>query len=951
MKVRSGSGMKGRSAGLVVAGALALVLAGVVLLVAINNRTAPGDGDDLAVDVSANPPNFGDGVVDIAAQTTGRFQAVDRNDPGRVAWELLFDRLDPLGGGQYRLTEPRAWFYFKDGQAVHIRADAGTIKKPSATDSQIENGEFVGNVVASAFGVQGVGTDGVPVPRDPNRDDPWLLALTDRVSFDSVLLELSTRDPVLVSTAGVQFEGRSLLVRGNQVDNRLEYLSVGGPGLIRYALGSEEDADGAANAPPAESGADGADAATKAPRTERGVDPDRPVPPPPTVAFEDADLYRAVFLDEVIVTQTGRKLSADALELWARVVDNKIPSAPKTHDSVASVPVAAEETPLVRTMSGERARSGAAGRSGPGRGSGLSLNSASVVPVVFQSATSGPRRSLFREAADDVVLSWRGTLTAAPLEAQPAELPDANHLHARFTAVKSGGVRFRDAGTGGSGRSALVDYAVTTRELSLRGSPATGPAWVHLPRSGVFMGDRVLAKAASGEVEMIGSGVMAAESDAPPQDEFGPLTSFGRFDPARLSALSRIEWADRSDLLFVVRDGTMTGELRKADFEGRVAAHDGASTLRSEQLSVCFDHALCGDQRAQGATAMNGPTVRAFGVGAFEHDIDPADRGPGDPERLVVTWKASMFFEDPADGPAHIRCDGDTVATATGPLASDVLKSNRMHLYFVDEREAAARSTPDASASGLLAGSRRLERAEAVGSIEEDERGSNASIESRRYTAPAPDQPRTLSQIIYLEGPRIIAEQAAGLLSVPSAGQAVVFDRRDEPAEGAVRREGAGAGGGGDPSAGARGTSRFRWQGDFKLLRDAAKMEIREAVEMVHQPIDDQPWVRLTCAQLDAMLVTESMAAANPTLKAGRLSSALADRDVLIESADSKRIVAERASFDVVANRVEASSEPPNTATFFDDQSAAPLRARRLRWDLGRDRVEIMEPAPITVPR
>ncbi len=1037
MKLRPRGQAKGRSAGLVFAGALALVLAGVVLLVAINNRTAPGrDGQDLPVDISTDPPNFGSDVVDIAAQTTGRFQAVDRNDPNRVEWELLFERLDPMGAGVYRLREPRAWFYFKDGQAMHVRADAGTIKKPSATDSQIENGTFEGNVVASVFraddpeigaarpgggravvGAKGGGATGRQ--RDADRDEPWLLAVMQRATFDSVLLELSTAEPVRISTRSIQFDAQSLLVRGNQVDNRLEYLTVSGPGLIRYAIadtsgeagavpsgrggaeaGAESDANEGSDAPPTL--ADAGEVAKPLQLGENTSDENgKPLTPSvPTeqraVAIVDQDLYRAVFLDEVIVTQTGRKLTADALEVWTRVVDNRIPDAPGVapKSAVAKLSRSGSEADLAASAVVRRASeviladaSAESAVVAPRMMSVSRVQGASAVAT--DGASDGAKRTLFAGASSDVVLSWRGTLTAAPLESAPAELPESNHLHARFTASKSVGVRFRDAGTGGTGRSAILDYAVTTRELRLRGSENAGRAWVNLPGSGLFLGDDVMAYANDGRVKMAGAGVLAAADRDDGRDEFGPQRPLRSLTADALSPLSRVEWSEQATFLFHTRDETITSELRTADFVGGVEVYDHASKLLSEQLSVCFDHTLCGAEvempEAGGTTdagattqASASPIVRAFGAGSFEHRFDPVGRRDDDPERLVVTWTKSMFFEEPAGAAGHIRCDGETVATATGPLASDVLKSNRLHLYFQTPAKAAPsaraeigggsaeagsvevlstgadagmsatdmRSGDGPVRTGLLGGERTLDRAEAMGSVLDIEGGKNASIESRRYTRAEPDSQgaeRKLAQIIYLDGPRIIASETAGTLRVPDAGQAVVFDQREN--EGGKSES--------DPLSGdtARGTTRFRWKGDFALLREASRMEIRNGVEMVHQPPGDEPWARLTCDRLTALLVTPEMAVANPSLRVGRLASSLSEGDVLIESADSKRIVAERASYDVSQGVIEASSLAPNVTTFFDDQSAAPLAAKRLRWDLARDRVEIVEPAPVTVPR
>ena len=144
---------------MLIAGAIALMIAGVVLLVAINHRTLRGgEPDDVALDISDRPPGAGGPgeVVDLAAQATGRFQAVDKDDPTRVVWELLFAKLDPIGAGVYKLTEPKAWIYTKDGQAIYVRADFGQIKKPAAVDGQVESGTFTGNVVAMVF----------PAPKD-----------------------------------------------------------------------------------------------------------------------------------------------------------------------------------------------------------------------------------------------------------------------------------------------------------------------------------------------------------------------------------------------------------------------------------------------------------------------------------------------------------------------------------------------------------------------------------------------------------------------------------------------------------------------------------------------------------------------------------------------------------------------------------------------------------------
>ncbi len=1019
-----------RSLGLIVACALALVLAGVVLLVAINNRTKPKpDANELPIDVSERPPTMGGDVVDISAQATGRFQAVDKDDPTRLAWELIFSKLDPVGPGVYRLTEPRAWLYTRDGQAIFVRADTGEVKKPAQIDGQIESGTFSGHTTAMVFPSRpAVAMDPTaPDPAaslkgwDPDRDTPWLLATTDKLNFDTILLELSTQDPVTITTKDLRFDGRSLLVRGNQVKDRLEFLRVTGPGTLRYRPTQSEKDHTASGATPSASSqgevAAAAPSATTKPSTKSATANGASAAKAGNeqVATAPEVWYRAAFTDEVVVTQQGRRLNADQLDVWARTIDNKLPdgafggesrvtaatalrgslSRPSASPSIGSgltpeihsanraggvvQPVAFERYEPIDAGSpaeddtadpGASSAPSAAASPAEARGSQPS-NSHLVAPATKPDSTVVVvRPHLFKPADGDIVLTWQGTLSASPLTDSPAELADANHLFARFSAEKAGKVRFRDQATGAVGQSEIVEYAATPRVLTLRAiDPAQdrgmSDSWVHMPGGGggLYAGRKVLAHLSTGKVEMTGPGLLA--SSPPSQtdpNQFGPMVVSRGVNTEDLARSRTIGWSERAEFEFATKSDLITSDLRKAFFIGGVEAKDDRSALKGEQVAADF--------LADDGSRRRTPSVHVFGPGEFSHHLPasaehaaasgsnatagaPVD--PSETDTFGVTWKTSMFFDDAAkDGSENgtIECDGDAVATASGPYALDVLKSHRIHVTLGPRQDRQTRNAATGETESVIIGERQVLRAEAIGASYEREDGKNATIESRRYapasgataSASTAHPPRELDQIVYLEGPRIIADEVAGNVQVPSAGRALFYDQRTD-AEAARPSSNSAV------TGQARGTTRFDWKGSMVFTRKTGVVDLLDGVEMVHKPLDNQPFARLTCTKLAAKIGTSETRTENPSVKPGRLISADAEGNVYIESGDRKKIVAENATYDALRSIIEARSTGINLVTMFDEKAAAPLVARRMRWDLGADRIEIAEPAPTTIPK
>lgn len=1134
---------------MLIAGAVALVIAGVVLLVAINHKTfRGGEPDEVPLDISARPPGMGENgeIADLAAQATGRFQAVDKDDPTRVAWELVFSKLDPVGAGVYRLTEPKAWIYTKDGQAIFVRADTGQIKKPAAVDGQVESGTFTGNVVAMVFpapkegdekhAVEGQSAEGLKgqalgagpgatdvgaagagdVPMDlgtasaqmhaasanakvwdPDRDRPWLVGVTDEVQFDTVLLEMTTSGPVRISTVDAQFDTASMIVRGNQVKNRLESLLCG-PGTLRYTTASakSEKKEEAEEKP--------ASAAKPAPAAggEKVVEAPAPVskPPAPAKALQQ-DWYKVAVSESVVVLQSseGRKVNADLLELFVRTIDNKLPggtfgvdegesavalggvSAARrdADDGVNVDEVHSDAMGSLRAMRGTRERdellddgvnagvrvrtvawqgpvvpassssaqsstsptpptaatssaSAAVNRGGNGQGAKNDAARAEIAeghdapaagaggsgsvgeqPVFVDarpSATAyvrGERRTLFKARGDDVVLTWTGKLNATPQGSEPKELAEANHLFGRFTAAKTGRVRFKDQSMGVIGECGVVEYAATPRVVTMTASPASGVpsapapgagagnaegtaaamstptgiehAWVYLPDSGYYVGTHVTARLRTGEVNMLGTGMLASGAKAPSETTengamvFGPapLIVAPRLgtESAPTDDTRRIVWGERAHFVFGARRGMMSSDLRNAEFIGDVRAQDKQSKISGTHLAADFTRSVAASSNiAGGSDADRGtnvgrrktPNIRMDGAGKFEHaqalkDTEKNAAG-GDADHFEVTWTDSMTFNDDA---GQIECNGGTVATATGPLVLDVIKASSVRLDLArdeDLRRAGINTSSSQNGNGgdELVGDRRILRAEAIGTKATREDGTNATVESRRYSlASGAETPggkegesRKLDQVMYLEGPRIIADEVDGIVRVPSAGRALFMDQRVE---------GAASGSGGVASSGDfRGTTRFTWAKSMLFTRGTGVIDLAETVEMVHKPLDNQPFARLTCDALQAQVGTGSQGvpgSAAAGVRAGRLIDAVATGNVYIESGDRKKLVAERATYDAVRSIVEATASGDNAVTLFDEQSAAPQRARKMRWEIASDRIEISEPAPITVPR
>jgi len=639
-----------RSTGLLIALAFALIAVGVVIYIAVGYRSSarPAAIPTDVIDIGKAPAAEGSAADATQIQQTGaaRLQFVDKNDPNRLAAELVCEKLDPMGQGYYTLTSPRAWIYFKDGRALHIRADNARVKMPSQ-QQQPESGEFHGTVVLRLFAAREAGTDQSPARSiDPDMDAPEVLAVTDSLAFDTVLLELDTQDPVTISARNLLYEGDGMLVRVNQVRERIELLRTTGK-MLKYnpLLRSQKR-------PPVASGAGaGAGAGTGA---VAGVDTEAALVPTAAVVAGATsaaspkvikeNLYRALVSDQVTVHQVGRSLTADTLELFGRLVDGRLPENAFGAVLTESGPSSAD---------GAKAAAGAGSAPDPGKPAAA----ATLIPRPI----AGSIEPLFISAGDkDVIMRWSGTLVMTPLTetSPPAELAKGNHFAARFSSVKAGGVdvvTLKDEETGATGTCASIEYAATTRTMAMLAGAGVESVTLDMPESGRLVVPSVRMDLGSGVAHVAGGGQLAALKA--PKAFVGPLPENDPGRPMSAQVVRQITWQEQADFEFAQHEGRLRGALSSARFTGSVLARDASSSLSGDYLAADFI-TQGRQQTALRRIKVEGNVVGVAGAGRVDADralpaLDPYLTA----QTLDVTFTPSKADPDQTE-PTHALAIG-----------------------------------------------------------------------------------------------------------------------------------------------------------------------------------------------------------------------------------------------------------------------------------------------------
>jgi lipopolysaccharide export system protein LptA len=381
-----------------------------------------------------------------------------------------------------------------------------------------------------------------------------------------------------------------------------------------------------------------------------------------------------------------------------------------------------------------------------------------------------------------------------------------------------------------------------------------------------------------------------------------------------------------------------------------------------------------------------GGTLTVIGSGAFEHrqidqSVSKANDPRADPMRVSVRWNDGMQFRNDT---GTIECVGGANVEATNALSTQTVKADKILLWLTPATSTNTGTNTGSSASALSLGeldtgpnARKLLKAEAIGSIVDRDAadgGADATIEVRRYapgpgsvsissSAPsangttsgtteaattAPD--RVLEQFMYFKGPRIIADDVAGTVSVPAAGMAIIRDQRTAPDSANAASTNAANSPAGIAAAGtSRGTSRFIWGESMLFHRATNILNLRRDVQITHLPLGASSAMTLRAFQVDATIGNATTTNSSDASRSAELVRAVATGSV-DASGGTQRLLADLLEYDAISGTAAASAASGNSITVYDQQRG-PVTAKRVTWDLKRDRVDISEPAPIVVPR
>lgn len=415
----------------------------------------------------------------------------------------------------------------------------------------------------------------------------------------------------------------------------------------------------------------------------------------------------------------------------------------------------------------------------------------------------------------------------------------------------------------------------------------------------------------------------------------------------------------------------------KADGTVRFTRRDGvvanADQLRADAVAQVVE--LMGDHvsLSKGASAVSGTSMvlkgaerslEVFGAGVFEHnpaankagDVAPGDSDVANPAKdlghVLATWKGGMVFSDVS---GVLDAAGDVQATYTpGPLEQDKLFGERLHLELTPADASGGESSSGIASLDLGTKSsepaqakkpddRQLLLASVTGSDLERADGKRASVESRTYRLNEDaSEGRELESLVYLEGSMIVGDNARGTMTVPSAGMLLSFDKRNTPPKVEVVGE--------EPTT-ARGTARVRWTNEMTYERVAGLATVRGGVKLDHAPIDSRDKAELESEKLVVRFRdAESFNERGMRMVRGQFLGATANGAVWARSM-GKEITSDQLEYDAVARTIEAIASEGNLAQMFDPKNPTPVTARRIFWDLAKDRVEIKDAGTITIPR
>ncbi len=928
-------------------------------------------------------------------------------DEQGVYAEIDYKTLTPKPAGRIDLDSPSAWLLLDGGRAVRLRAERGRLTQPPGA-SKPESGQFEGQVRVELFTFPG-GDSRSASRTEADLPPADLIVQTERVRFDLALGEIEAPGPLDAAGPGVRATLSNLVVRIDEQDRSLALLVSDGPGLFAYnfaAARRDEAAD--TTAPPAEQ------------RPPSGASaPQRGDSRTPVEHF-----YHAQVDDAVNLRWGSRAAVADRLELWARLLDNRLPegaifSQLQLKEERSSANAAPSEAPSPGTSPGKEAATFEDGFV-------ADVLARWTGPLRVEPSSRKPRQ--LRD--DDVFLSL-----SAPRTGKTTLRDDAAQVRAACVSLEAGltrgvvalvgagdvGVTIERQGAGaaiagrfeldlargigtfpgpGVVRAGLVepgpDLPPLRREISWRGGAdllfATREGGIDLGaqaplREAVF---REGVEAREGDTLLTGGSLRALFAPAT-----GLLARLVVEGQALLDADERGRLAaDRLDVRFQpaqpVQLEEQGGGLPDVDVEpvvataeGSVRAQRGGASLRADLAEATFGrgeggellvttlnasgevrvrtpegaqalaHTLRADLVAQSAQltgspasiAQEGARVEGASISLTQQPGSMTVFGPGS-----LVWTPRTRNSSAQQGYDHIearftgvfefdrealtaRFAGGVQAKGRGPGVEDALTCEALDLWLDEGTNDTKGSTGQRLATLTIA------KAVAQGDSEK----APATIERRQREIDPTGAPR-LTQLVYLEGRLVEADNEAGTLRVPTAGRLLV-ERREHAQAQPLRAED--DGNAMARLAGSPGTTLFEWQGQLLLDRPRGVAAMTKQVRMRHLPRGAAEAAMIECERMEATFDTADA----PDEAASRLRLTKAEaRGAVYAAMGLRELIADALLYDARKAALAARANPPNAIILFDRSQPTPLTGSALVWRLDEDRVEWRDAGTLSAP-
>lgn len=399
------------------------------------------------------------------------------------------------------------------------------------------------------------------------------------------------------------------------------------------------------------------------------------------------------------------------------------------------------------------------------------------------------------------------------------------------------------------------------------------------------------------------------------------------------------------------------------DFEGKTAALvvaarekveiEGKDGLRAECDELAADVAGENAELAGGVVIiakgesnvtgtrmrLSGATSRleVLGSGVFHHE---GKSKSGVTQIASARWTQGMTFED-ATG--ELVALGEAVAEGMpDPRTRDKLQAESIRVQLTPAGE------NKASIEALGAGGASGPAREIVSMVATGTDAAPAKVESRRFEGDIGDGENApkLERLLYLESREVQADNRAGTLLTPGPGKILVVDQREAP-----KGENAEPQRGFDGPTG-RGSTLFSWRDSMSMDRPTQTMRMNGTVKMTNVRAGDKLRTQLDCDRLTAILLESGKTSAGSSLTEmkGELARAIADGNARLVSG-TKNLSGEIIDYNAVEGIATAGSPNGGMVTLIDSESASPVSARSIVWDLLRGRVEIRSISTVVAPK